>query len=132
MKTNRTDNTLAAAAAKVEVIKLGLDVHAAKIAVCVQLDGVTAQPAQMIEREHVLGWIGALRQRCPQARVVSCYEAGPLGYVLHRELIAAGIANVVVAPQRLDTDGRAQKTDRLDARALVERLDRYERVIGMP
>lgn len=127
MRTNDINNTQAAVAAKVEVIKLGLDVHAAKIAVCVQLDGATAQPAQLIKREHVLGWIGALRGRHPQAHAVSCYEAGPLGYVLHRELIAAGVTNVVVAPQRLDTDGRAQKTDRLDARALVERLDRYER-----
>jgi transposase len=127
MLTNLDKNSVAAAAAKVEMIKLGLDVHAAKIAVCVQLDGATAQPAQMVPREQLLGWIEALRRRYPQARMVSCYEAGPLGYVLHRQLVAAGIENVVVTPQRLDTDGRGQKTDRLDARALAERLDRYVR-----
>lgn len=126
-KTNENNHNEVATAAKIEVIKLGLDVHAAKIAVCVQLDGATPQPAQLIAQEQLLGWIAALRRRYPQARVVSCYEAGPLGYVLHRELMAAGVANVVVTPQRLDTDGRGQKTDRLDARALVERLDRFER-----
>jgi len=37
------------------------------------------------------------------------------------------ITNYVVAPQRLDDRGKRQKTDRLDARALLERLDRYVR-----
>ena len=32
----------------------------------------------------------------------SCYEAGPFGYVLHRQLTALGIRNVVVQPVRLD------------------------------
>jgi len=49
--------------AKVEVINLGLDVHAAKIAVCVQLDGATTQPIQLVAREQLLGWIAALHGR---------------------------------------------------------------------
>lgn len=109
------------------IIKLGLDVHAAKVAVSVQVDGATPQPSQMVASERLMGWIAKLRARHPGARTVSCYEAGPLGYVLHRQLEAAGIVNYVVAPQRLEDPGRKQKTDRLDARALVERLDRYVR-----
>jgi transposase len=107
------------------IIKLGMDVHAEKVAICVQVDGATPQPAQMVRRESVLGWIGKLMSRHPGARAISCYEAGPLGYHLHRQLIAAQVTNYVVAPQRMDDRGKRQKTDRLDARALVERLDRY-------
>ncbi|HEY1764676.1 MAG TPA: hypothetical protein VGF85_07110 [Opitutaceae bacterium] len=58
---------------------------------------------------------------------MSCYEAGPTGYQRHRQLLADGIESLVVVPQRLDVDGRGQKTNRLDARALVERLERYHR-----
>ena len=126
MYSNNTKNSRGRALVETGVIiKLGLDVHAAKVAICVQVDGATPQPSQLIESERTLGWIAALRRKHPKARVVSCYEAGPMGYALHRQLVAAGIENVVVTPQRLDIDGRGQKTDRLDARALVERLDRY-------
>jgi transposase len=128
MNANNTQNNLERALVETGVIiKLGLDVYAAKVAICVQIDGATPQPSQLVPSERVLGWISALRARHPGARVVSCYEAGPIGYVLHRQLVAAGIENLVVTPQRLDTDGRRQKTDRLDARALAERLDRYIR-----
>jgi transposase len=128
MKTNvAQDNNARASVESGVTIKVGLDVHAEKIAVCVQLDGATPQPAQLVLRESLLGWLQKLRAKHPGATVVSCYEAGPLGYALHRELLAAGITNYVVAPQRLDDRGKRQKTDRLDARALLERLDRYER-----
>jgi transposase len=49
-----------------------------------------------------------------------------MGYTLHRELIALGAKNVVVAPQKL-AGAKRQKTDALDAFALCERLDRYVR-----
>ena len=83
------------------MIKVGLDVHAAKIAICVQVDGATPQPAQLVLRESLLIWLTKLRAKHPGATVISCYEAGPLGYALHRELTAAKITNYVVAPQRL-------------------------------
>lgn len=123
---NKQTKNERAAVETVALIKLGLDVHAAKVAVSVQLDGQTPKPAQLVQRTALLGLVAALRRRYgAQARIVSCYEAGPLGYALHRELEGAGVTNLVVVPQRLDVDGRRQKTDRLDARALVERLDRY-------
>jgi transposase len=125
---NDTQNSLERASVEAGVmIKVGLDVHAAKIAICVQVDGATPQPAQLVLRESLLIWLTKLRAKHPGATVISCYEAGPLGYALHRELTAAKITNYVVAPQRLDDRGKRQKTDRLDARALLERLDRYVR-----
>jgi transposase len=60
--------------------------------------------------------------------VVSCYEAGRDGFWLHRQLSALGIDNRVVDAASIEVSRRARraKTDRLDARALLEKLIRYE------
>jgi transposase len=106
------------------IIKLGLDVHARQITVCRQIGDCTPQPAQSFTQERLLIWVR--KMLAAQAQVQSCYEAGVMGYTLHRELTALGVHNVVVAPQKLSGPKR-QKTDALDARALVDRLDRWLR-----
>jgi transposase len=106
-------------------IKLGLDVHASQITVCRQEGGLLPQPSQKMTWDKALGWIA--RQLATGAEVHSCYEAGPFGYGLHRQLSAMGVCNLVVAPQRWDERGKRVKTDKRDARELVDRLDRYLR-----
>jgi len=123
MKTKQRNDNTVATAAKVEVIKLGQDVHAKQVTVAVQLDGATPQPAQKIAVEKYLGWVATLRRRHPGARLVACYEAGPCGYWLHRQLTEKGVRNYVVAPQNWSGQ---RKTDSRDARGLVEALDRFE------
>lgn len=123
MSTKRVSNE--PAAAKAEVIILGIDVHADKQVVVRQIDGQTPQPAQSFTKEKLLVWIA--RQVKSARRVVSCYEAGPFGYVLHRELLALGVENLVVRPRNWDEYGQKVKTDQRDARALAEALDRYIR-----
>jgi transposase len=61
------------------------------------------------------------------APVVSCYEAGPDGFWVHRMLEKLGIANVVVDPSSIEVERRrrTRKTDRLDASKLVAHLVRY-------
>lgn len=105
------------------LIKLGLDVHAESIRVVRQFDHATPQPAQKFTHAQFLEW--AAKQVKLADRVVSCYEAGCFGYVLHRKLVALGIENVVVRPQNWDELGKAVKTDKTDALALCQRLDRY-------
>ena len=63
---------------------------------------------------------------CP---VVSCYEAGRDGFWVDRQLGVLGITNRVVDAASIEVSRRARraKTDRLDARALLEKLMRYER-----
>jgi transposase len=122
MKTNRTLEKENLTSSKVEVIKLGQDVHAAQITVVVQYDGSVPKPAVRVPTEQYLAWIDRLRGEHPQARIYSCYEAGPCGYWLHRALTQRGIVNEVVAPVCLS--GR-RKTDQRDARQLVEALDRF-------
>jgi transposase len=60
----------------------------------------------------------------PAARLRVCYEAGPCGYVLLRQLTALGVACTVVAPSLIPTKpGDKIKTDRKDA-AKLARLHR--------
>ncbi|MFO1458485.1 MAG: hypothetical protein U1G08_03685 [Verrucomicrobiota bacterium] len=104
-------------------IKLGLDVHADSIVVVRILENSTPQPAHRFSPQKFLAWV---RSQLAQAdEVHSCYEAGPFGYVLHRQLTALGIRNVVVQPVRLDERHTGVNHDKSDALALAQRLDRY-------
>ena len=106
-------------------IKLGIDVHARCYVVVRQLDGQNPQPPQKFTPAQFLDWA---RQQTELATTVhSCYEAGPFGYGLHRQLTKMGIQNVVVCPQQLDERHTGVKTDKTDARALVLKLDQYVR-----
>lgn len=124
MNNNTENPTQDTALAKVEVIKLGQDVHAAHVVVCVQLDGCPPQPAQRIATDRYVAWVEQLKKKHPGATIYACYEAGPCGYWLHRRLLAIGVKSHVVAPVALN--GR-RKNDQRDARALGEQLDRYVR-----
>jgi transposase len=65
----------------------------------------------------------------PETPVVSCYEAGPDGFWLHRALTAQGIRNVVVDASSIEVNRRARraKADALDVEKLVEMRLRYDR-----
>jgi len=127
MKNNRQSQANdGEAKAKPEVIKLGLDLHARQVTECRQLDGSTPKPGQKWEPGRLLNqvedWIKA------GIKVYSCYEAGACGYWYHRELTERGAVNFVVAPRLLENQrSKRQKTDRLDARALLDNLESYLR-----
>ena len=121
---NRHDkNQTTSGAEQAQVIYLGLDVHAEQITVCRQIDGRAPQPAQRFGWVEFLSWVK--KPFASGARVYSCYEAGPFGYGLHRQLTALGVENYVVAPQLWDERGTRVKTDPRDARELCVRLERY-------
>jgi transposase len=64
-----------------------------------------------------------VRKRFPEQRVAFVYEAGPTGFGLYDELVAAGHPCLVVAPSMVPTaPGARVKTNRLDARKLSENL----------
>ena len=60
-------------------------------------------------------------------RIVSCYEAGRDGFWLHRYLISCGIENLVVDSASIEVSRRKRrtKTDRIDAKKLLNLLMRY-------
>jgi transposase len=63
----------------------------------------------------------------PEARVVSCYEAGRDGFWLHRALVAGGVESLVVDSSSIEVPQRARrrKTDRIDLGKLMSLLIRY-------
>ena len=106
-----------------KVIKLGIDVHLDRYVVVRQIDGGAPQPPQRFSPSQFLEW--AKKQTQLAEQVYSCYEAGPFGYGLHRELLALGVTNYVVRPRDWDEYGEKVKTDNRDAKGMVLDLDRY-------
>jgi transposase len=103
---------------------VGLDAHQERIHAAVLLPGASGaiEDAMANTPEGLRRWVRRLRRRNP-GEVVCCYEAGPLGYGLMRELEGLGLSCQVVAPALIPIKpGDRIKTDRRDARKLAELL----------
>jgi transposase len=102
---------------------VGLDVHKETIAVAVAEAG--AGPARSVGTiPHTPEAVAKLvRKLGAPARLRCCYEAGPCGYALYRQLRALGVACQVVAPTLIPVrPGDRVKTDRRDAEKLARLL----------
>lgn len=106
-------------------IKVGIDWHARKYVVSRIIDNGTPEPAQKFTPAQFLIWI--VKQKDLALEVVTCYEAGPGGFVLHRQLESKGIRNIMVAPRKLDPHNRRVVNDKTDCRELAMDLDRFLR-----
>jgi transposase len=98
---------------------VGLDVHADTIAVAVAETGGEVRSHGVIPNrlESVRKLIGKLG---PVKQLKVCYEAGPTGYVLYRQLTQLGVACEVIAPSLVPSKaGDRVKTDRRDAEKLA-------------
>ena len=106
---------------------VGLDVHKKTIAVAVASNATPRNGAEY--RGEILNEPGAVRKLCDRLKrevdeLHFCYEAGPCGYELHRQLLALGHACDVVAPSLIPVrTGDRVKTDRRDT-ILLARLHR--------
>ena len=99
---------------------VGLDVHVDSIAIAVAEPG-RGEPGTLatIPNDTVI----LLKRLRKLGRVKCCYEAGPTGFGLHRDLTAAGIDCIVVAPSLVPMKaGDRVKTDRRDAAKLARFL----------
>jgi transposase len=105
------------------VIKLGIDVHQEFYVVVLQEGGTNPKPPQRFTKEGFLHWAARLTSQSGQVHAV--YEACGFGFGLQRQLAALGIKCYVVCPQKLDEHNKRVKTDRLDAKALCLKLDRF-------
>jgi transposase len=102
---------------------VGLDAHKDSISIAMLLPDAMAAVEWQIANEP-----GAVRrmvrkvEREAPGEVRFCYEAGPCGYALQRQIIDAGRAScMVVAPSLIPSKpGDRIKTDRRDARKLAE------------
>ena len=112
----------------VRALKLALDVPLQEHVVALQYDGRAPKPPQRFKPKDFPAWVE--KQIAQGWTIVSCYEAGPFGYGLHRQLAKLGVTNHVIRPRNWDDEHKRVKTDRTDALAMLTALDRF--VAGNP
>lgn len=105
------------------VVKVAQDVHARFYVSCLQEEGQQPKAPRKMDPLTHLTWVAKLVAQ--SEKVYSCYEAGPTGFALHRQLTAMGVENIVVVPSRLDENGKRVNNDKTDTMNLAVRLDRF-------
>ena len=101
-------------------LKLGLDVHLEFTMAVVQKDHASPQAPRKFSRAEL---VVQVRKWVAEGLQVFCVqESCGFGFVLHRELVAAGAQSFLITPIALN--GK-RKTDKLDARQLCLRLARW-------
>lgn len=99
---------------------VGIDAHLKSLSIAVLPEpSDQPEPARVIPNEpsKVRRYFRGLMKRGP---IEAVYEAGCLGFVLHRQLTGLGIDCTVAAPSRIpQLPGDHRKTDRLDAERLA-------------
>ncbi len=101
---------------------VGLDTHKVAIHVAMLLpDAIQPVQWQIANEPAAVRHLARKLRRAAEGEVRCCYEAGPCGYALQRQLEAAGVSCTVVAPSLIPVKpGERIKTDRRDARKLAE------------
>jgi len=105
------------------LLKIAMDAHLAWHVIALQEEGSSPKPPQRFRPADFLKWIA--QKLAAGWSVVTCYEAGPFGYVLHRQLTALGATNYVIRPRNWDEQHKRVKTDRTDALSMLDALDRF-------
>jgi len=101
---------------------VGMDAHKNSIKVAVLSPG----PAEAVEwtedtTSEAIRRLARRLQRLAPGGVRACYEAGPTGYALQRQLRTHGVDCIVIAPSLTPVKPGARiKTDKRDARKLAE------------
>lgn len=101
---------------------VGIDAHTRELAIALFV-GAAAEPVQWTVPNEPRA-IERLRRKLEREAIGAircCYEAGPCGYVLQRQLVGGRIQCDVIAPALMPRKSGAHvKTDRRDARQLGE------------
>jgi len=103
------------------IIWIGMDVHASSINLAYAVDD---GPIEHFGK--ICNSIESIRKTIKKLHKLgtdlhACYEAGPTGYVLHRQLKQLGVDCIVVAPSLIPKKpGDRVKTDKRDAKKLTQ------------
>src|SRR5437879_1843701 len=90
---------------------LGVDKHSIAVTFC-NHEGLLQALRLPYSAAQLLNYVG---KHFPEQRLAFAYEAGPTGFGLYDELVAAGHPCLVVAPSMVPTaPGQRVKTNRLD------------------
>ena len=109
---------------KAKRIVMGVDVHLKSYQAASKIDnGAIGAVAKFRSQTELLLHIE--KQHKTAEEVVVVYEAGPLGYVLYRELEARGLRCYVCAAQSSQQRSRRRKNNQIDARTLSSNLFNY-------
>ena len=101
---------------------VGLDIHKERISIAVAESGRSGTVEYLGEISNDPVAIGKLCERLGRSgkKLAFCYEAGPCGYGVHRQLTGIGHRCDVVAPSLIPTKpGDRVKTNRRDATMLA-------------
>lgn len=107
-----------------DTIYLGIDQHADTLVVAQQYNACVPKRARKFTKKTTfMKWVSQMIEE--GASINACYEAGPCGYWLYRELREMGVMCIVVAPKKWSENGKV-KTDARDALILCDRLFQWE------
>jgi len=104
---------------------VGFDVHKETIAVAIAVGGPGGDAFSFGTIKNSKHAIGLLAKKLARThdKLSFCYEAGPCGYAIYRQLVGLGHACQVVAPSLIPTKpGDHIKTDHRDAMTLARLL----------
>jgi transposase len=101
---------------------IGIDTHMKTNQICAidKKTGVIAEARLSADPQELISWIREQEFTLP---IRCCYESGPTGFGLARELNKAGICCVIAATSKLPLRVDKQKNDRVDAEWLARMLD---------
>jgi transposase len=109
---------------KAKRIVIGVDVHLRSCQAARKIDnGAVGAVANFGSHSELLLWVE--KQKAEAEEVVVVYEAGPLGYVLYRQLRAGGVGCHVCAPDSSQQQRTRRKNNSIDARTLTSNLFNY-------
>jgi transposase len=109
---------------KAKRIVMGIDVHLKSYQVARKIDSSAIGPVATFRSQSEL-LLHIEKQRQAAEEVVVVYEAGPLGYVLYRELEAQGVRCYVSGPESTQQRSKRRKNNQIDARTLASNLFNY-------
>ena len=104
------------------ITHVALDAHKKEHRVCMMLPGEKSVREFSVKNQprEIKRMVKRIAKQAP-GPIRMCYEAGPCGFALQRQIVAAGASCVVAAPSLIPVKpGDRVKTDRRDARKLLE------------
>jgi transposase len=110
--------------AKAKRIVMGIDTHLRGYQAASKIDNAAIGAVGQFRSQE--GLLLHIEQQLSRAEeVVVVYEAGPLGYVLHRALEARGVRCYVCGPDSREQQRKRRKNNQIDTRSLTGKLFNY-------